>query len=241
MVTISRPFIIEKFSGVEVSNLDFDTLLKCVHQDMNEGRTSVIVAVNPEKIRMAGSIDGFTDILNSFEYPIPDGIGIVRASKRRGGAIGSTLTGIDTMERLAAFAAKENVPVFFYGAAPGVAEKMAERLSEKYGKLTVAGIVNGYVENRQEVISAIERSGAKIVFVALGSPKQEYFMNECRACVNGCVFQGVGGSFDVLSGQKKRAPLWMRKLGLEWFYRLIKEPSRIYRQLQIVKFIFSKK
>ena len=125
-----------------------------------------------------------------------------------------------------------------YGAKEETIKKAKENLEIKFPNIQIVGTINGYEKDNDKIIKAINKSKADIVFVALGSPKQEYWITENMNKVNAKIFQGVGGSFDVFSGNIKRAPKWMQKIGLEWLYRLIKEPKRIFRQIKLVKFLW---
>lgn len=135
--------------------------------------------------------------------------------------------------------------MFLYGAKKEVISKAKEKLTEKYKNIQIVGTIDGYEKDNDKIIKEINNSKADIVFVALGSPKQEYWITENMDKTCAKVFQGVGGSFDVISGNIKRAPMWAQKHGFEWLYRLIKEPKRIFRQAKLVNFlaliIFSKK
>ena len=125
-----------------------------------------------------------------------------------------------------------------YGAKKEIIKKAKENLEIKFPNIKIVGIIDGYEKDNDKIIKLINISKADIVFVALGSPKQEYWITENMDKVNAKIFQGVGGSFDVFSGNIKRAPKWMQQIGLEWLYRLIKEPKRIFRQIKLFKFLW---
>ena len=178
------------------------------------------------------------ELLNKATYQIPDGVGIIYASKIKKGQIKSRITGIDCMDMLCNLANEKGYKVFLYGAREETIKEAKVKLEEKYPKINIVGYINGYEKDNEKIIKEINKSQADIVFVALGSPKQENWINDYKDKMSATIFQGVGGSFDVISGNIKRAPLWMQKAGLEWLYRLIKEPKRIFRQLKLVKFLF---
>jgi N-acetylglucosaminyldiphosphoundecaprenol N-acetyl-beta-D-mannosaminyltransferase len=133
--------------------------------------------------------------------------------------------------------AKNNKSIFLYGGQPGVAEKACECLKILYPDINITGVLNGYEKDEQIIRSTINTANPDIVFVALGSPVQEYWIVNNMDHLSAQVFQGVGGSFDVISGRVKRAPSFFRKLGLEWLYRLLKEPVRWKRQTILPKFL----
>jgi len=233
-----NPVTFEHILGVRVGNFTYDTLLAEVERVMAEGRKTMIVAINPEKVMKARTDAALRKLLNEAEMPIADGIGVVLASRLRGGAIRERVTGIETMLCLCRHAAAKGYPVFLLGAKPGVAEQAARILQERYPGLAVAGTQHGYFKDEREVVERINRSGARLLFVAMGSPRQEYWIRRHMDELAPRVFQGVGGSFDVICGNIPRAPVWMQRMGLEWLYRLLKEPTRWRRQLALPKFLW---
>jgi N-acetylglucosaminyldiphosphoundecaprenol N-acetyl-beta-D-mannosaminyltransferase len=227
----------EKYLGVDVSPLDYEGIIADLRNRMEAGLQSTIIAVNPEKVMAAEKNEELRQLINSSTYQIPDGVGILLASKMKGGKISSRVTGVDMMDRLIRFAAKENHKVFLYGAKEEVVTMAKQKLEEKYPGLNISGYENGYEKDNEKIINKINASGAELIFVAMGSPKQELWIRENMGKLNVRVFQGVGGSFDVFSGKVQRAPLFFRKLGIEWLYRLLKEPKRFKRQLALPKFL----
>ena len=142
------------------------------------------------------------------------------------------------MDMLCNLANDKGYKVFLYGAKEETIKLAKSKLEEKYQNIKIVGYINGYEKDNDKIIKAINKSHADIIFVALGSPKQENWITSNMDKIDALIFQGVGGSFDVISGNIKRAPIWMQKAGLEWLYRLIKEPKRIFRQLKLFKFLF---
>lgn len=228
----------ENILGVDVCITDYTGLKALVLRDVVGGRKIFIVAINPEKILKARKDKKLMELLNSATYQIPDGIGVVYASKLRNGHIESRITGIDSMNMLCELAAKNDLKVFLYGSKPETVAAAAKKLEEKYKGINIVGYIDGYQQDNDKVVEAINKSGAEILFVAMGSPKQEYWIKDNMDKVCPFAFQGVGGSFDVISGNIKRAPKRMQKLGLEWLYRLIKEPRRIGRQIKLLSFLY---
>lgn len=227
----------ENYLGVDVSPLDYEGIIADLRSRMEAGLQSTIIAVNPEKVMAAEKNEELRQLINSSTYQIPDGVGILLASKMKGGKIASRVTGVDMMDRLIRFAAEENHKVFLYGAKEEVVTMAKQKLEEKYPGLNISGYENGYEKDNDKIINKINASGAELLFVAMGSPKQELWIRENMGKLNVKVFQGVGGSFDVFSGKVQRAPLFFRKLGIEWLYRLSKEPKRFKRQLALPKFL----
>ncbi|WLD92991.1 WecB/TagA/CpsF family glycosyltransferase [Alkalihalobacillus sp. AL-G] len=228
----------QEILGVSVSDLTYESLINNIDKDINENKKSFIVAVNPEKIMKAQNSPELKTLLNSATYQIPDGIGVIIASKLKKGTITNRITGIDLMMRICLYASNNKKRIFLYGAKPGVAEEAKERLEETFPGVQIVGTQHGYEADEDKVIEQINNVNPDILFVAMGSPNQENWIirNMGRLQVN--IFQGVGGSFDVICGNTKRAPKSFRNLGLEWLYRLITEPQRFKRQLALPKFLY---
>ncbi|MCM3788863.1 WecB/TagA/CpsF family glycosyltransferase [Domibacillus indicus] len=228
----------ETYLGVDVSPLTYDQIIASLRERMEKQQQSTIIAVNPEKVIAANQNDQVKQLINSSTFQIADGVGILLASKLKGGRITSRVTGVDMMARLLHFAAEEGHPVYFYGAKEEVVTKAIENIKKTNPGLVVAGYTNGYEKNEEALVRRIHESGARLLFVALGSPKQELWIQRNMPNLpNVLVFQGVGGSFDVFSGMVKRAPAAFRKAGLEWLYRLGSDPKRIKRQMNLPRFL----
>ncbi len=175
------------------------------------------------------------DIINA------DGIAVVWASKLLGEPLPERVTGIDLMQNLVKLAHEKGYKIFFFGAREEVVKKVVEKYSKEYSPDIIAGYRNGYYSEEEEPLIAkqIAESGANILFVAISSPKKEKFLYKYKNILKNINFiMGVGGSFDVVAGKVKRAPKWMQKLGLEWFYRFLQEPRRMWKRAFIDNFIF---
>lgn len=229
----------EHFFGIEVNTEGYKQLVHQLFERTEKGEKSFIVAINPEKLMAARQDAELRAILNTATFQIPDGVGVLIASRMRKGAIRERVTGIDMMEALCKEAAETGHSICMYGGKPGVAEQAAEELRKKYPALQVAEIISGYEQDMEAVRRRIDSSGASILFVALGSPKQEKFIISQMHQLSPSIYQGVGGSFDVFAGNIERAPAAFRKAGLEWLYRLMREPSRWRRQLALPKFLLA--
>lgn len=227
----------ESILGIKVSVTSYEDLKNCINEDIKNNKKSFIVAINPEKILKARKDKKLKKLLNNADYQIPDGIGVIYASKLQKGQIKSRITGIDCMEMLCEESALKGYKIFLYGAKKEAINEAKKKLEEKYNHIKIVGAMDGYEKDNEKIIKAVNKSKADIIFVALGSPKQENWIIDNKDKVCAKIFQGVGGSFDVISGNIKRAPKWMQNMGLEWLYRLIKEPKRIFRQIKLIKFL----
>ena len=199
-----------------------------------------IVSGNPE-ILYSGLND--SRLLKSFTSEntiiIPDGLGTVLASKMVRSPVKEKIAGIEVMEALIEKCSREGKSIYLLGARQNILEDCIKNLLNKYPDLNIAGSHNGYfdLDNCEDIIYDIDKSGAYILFVAMGAPRQDIFIADNMNRLPCTIYMGVGGSFDVFSGKIKRAPSWMIKLGLEWLYRVFKEPWRIKRLSSIPKFL----
>jgi len=181
--------------------------------------------------------------VNNCDLINADGQAVVWASKLLGSPLKERVAGIDLMENLVGLAYQKGYKIFFLGAKESVVKKVVDHYSEKYSEKIIAGYRNGYFSKEEEesIAKDIAKSNAQLLFVAISSPKKENFLYQNRILLSNVNFtMGVGGSFDVVSGLVKRAPLWMQKTGLEWFYRFLQEPKRMWKRYLVgnTKFIF---
>lgn len=228
----------ESYLGVNVSPLTYEGIIEEIRSRMLRREQSTIIAVNPEKVMTAQKDSQVRELINGATFQIADGVGILLASKLKKGSITSRVTGVDMMARLLKFAAEDHHPIYLYGAKKEVVEQAAVKIIEQNPGIEIAGLTDGYEQNEEALVQRIQESGAEILFVALGSPKQELWIRRnMDRLENVLVFQGVGGSFDVFSGNVKRAPSLFRKTGTEWFYRLCSDPKRIKRQVNLPRFL----
>lgn len=227
----------ESILGYNICISKEDEILNKIFEDYNKGIQNFIVNINPEIIVQNYKDEELKRKLNEQKYQIPDGIGIVLASKIKKGNIKNRITGIDFMNAICKESINNHGKIFLYGAKPEVAEKAAIELKKIYNEINIVGTLDGY-GSKKVAIKKINDSGADILFVALGCPRQEKFILENKEVLtNVKIFLPVGGSFDVISNTIKRAPNWIIKLNLEWLYRLIKQPWRLFRQMRLIKFI----
>lgn len=224
--------------GCRVDRVDSAAALARIEQLLAAGTAAQVVTLGAEMANLAHDDARYRAVINAADLVIPDTIGIVLASRWIGVPLPERVAGIDLVERLCALAAQRGLPIYLLGGAPGVARAASMALMQRHAGLRVAGAEHGYLEDTQAIAIAdrIRSSGARLVFVGLGFPRQEYWIQEHLARLGAAVCIGVGGSFDVLSGMRERAPLAMRRLGLEWLYRLMREPRRLRRQLALPLF-----
>lgn len=227
----------ENYLGVDVCNVDMDSVIDETDNIIKRKKPSFIVAINPEKIMKAKKDSSLKKLLNSAAIQIPDGVGVVIASKLKGGRIRGRVTGIDLMQSICKNASKKGYKVFLLGAKPGVGDKASRILMDRYSGLNICGVRDGYFKDDEEIINSIKEVHPDILFVAMGSPKQEYWIVNNMDRLGVPLLMGIGGSLDVICGNIKRAPKWMCSMGLEWLYRLLKEPSRIKRMMVLPVFL----
>jgi len=169
-----------------------------------------------------------------------DGMGVVLGARLCGHKVPERVAGVDLFHNLLAMSAKQNFPVFLLGAEEEVVAKTASKVAEQNPELNIAGYHHGYFwDDEQAIVNKIRESGAKLLFVAITSPKKENFINKWRDQLGVDFVMGVGGTFDVVAGKVKRAPLWMQNYGLEWLYRIIQEPRRMWKRYLITNSKFA--
>lgn len=202
-------------------------------------RASLIVTPNSEMIAMAAENSDFARILNSADLATADGIGVVIASKILGRALEERVAGFDLINCLFKEFAEENINFYFLGSKPGIVDIAVKNLKDKYPNLNISGYHHGYLDrdDQHKIIAEINSKNIDLLLVGMGVPLQEKFLDKNLKKLNVGAAVTVGGSFDVLAGEVNRAPLWMQKAALEWFYRLLQEPSRFGRMLSLPKFI----
>jgi N-acetylglucosaminyldiphosphoundecaprenol N-acetyl-beta-D-mannosaminyltransferase len=226
--------------GVNIDNVTLDEAAERMAEFLQEDRYSMIFTPNSEILVEAVKEPDFEKALNSGDLVIPDGIGVVIASRFYGTPLKERVTGFDLTKKLIEIAGNQSKAIYILGGQEGVAEEAAINLMGNYSGLKIAGTRNGYfgIDEEDEIIGQINSSGADILIAAMGAPKQEQFIYRNRDKLKVKIAIGVGGSIDILAGRAKRAPVFYQKAGLEWFYRLMKEPSRAGRMLtRLPKFI----
>ena len=198
-----------------------------------------VVTPNPEIVWLARKQPELLEALNRADLVVPDGIGIVYAARILGTPLPARVPGIELAAGLLRHMADSGDPVFLLGAKPGVAERAADRLKQEYPGLRIVGTGDGYFREDEPVIERINACKPRLLFVCLGFPRQELWMARYRDQIDAGRMLGLGGSLDVFAGDVKRAPMIWRRLNLEWFYRLICQPSRLGRMLKLPVFLLS--
>lgn len=214
----------------------YDDVIELIHQRIRSGAQTFCVAVNPEKLYKAARNPKLQNALRSADIRVCDGIGISLASILLYRRPIPRCTGIDLFLRLIRLSAEKGLRIFVLGASPEVNEAGCLALIKAHPGLKIVGRHHGYVEDFDPIIHSINQSGAELLFVAMGSPRQEFWISENRRRLSPPFCMGIGGSLDVMSGRVRRAPTVFRVIGAEWLYRLISEPSRFRRQVVLPVF-----
>lgn len=224
--------------GVLVDKVNKDEAVEEIFKMLSEARPHQIFTPNSEIIMKAYQDEEFRGILNSADMLTADGIGVVYASKILKNPIEERTAGFDVACGVIEKIAETGHGLYLFGGKPGVAEMAKDNIEKEYPFIRIVGTHDGYFDEEDvpEIISDINRSGADILFVCLGAPAQEKWINKYKDQLKARVLMGVGGSIDVLAGVVERAPEKWCNLGLEWLYRLLKQPSRFMRMMALPKF-----
>ena len=200
---------------------------------------TTVVTANAEIIMMGQKNRFYLQLLQQADLVLPDGAGTVWAGRTLGNDVPERVAGFDLFLELVRESANKGYRLFFFGSSPGVAEAARAKCLEAHPQVKIVGCRNGYFSASDEVdiVREINASKADILFVALGAPKQEFWLNKYKKDLKPFVRVGVGGSFDVLAGKMERAPLWMQQYSLEWLFRLYKQPKRFIRMLALPHFV----
>lgn len=217
-----------------------DKFITELKESMQNEEKQFVVTANPETFMIA---DGNVEFKKVLENPrtriVPDGIGVVKAAQMLGYPVKERVTGVEISKQLLSMADEMKKSIYLFGAKPQVIEALVQKIKKEYPQISIAGYTDGYVKDKQKVFDEIVESKPDVLLVALGIPQQELLIDRNYDRFDKGIMIGVGGSFDVLSGAKKRAPEFFVKCNLEWLYRIVKEPKRIKRFVTSnVKFIF---
>ncbi len=223
-----------------MNNLTEGEAIAAIDEMISRGRPHFMTVVNAAKIVEASRNQRLRRVLQKADIVTADGMSVVWASRLLGGRLKERVTGIDVFERLVAHATLRGLSVFFLGARKESVSRVVSRFTSEHPGLVVAGYRDGYFapEESDAVAEAVRRSGADMLFVAMGSPAQEFWIESHLEATGARFALGVGGSFDHLSGLARRAPRWMQRAGLEWLYRLASDPRRLWRRYLIGNTIF---
>ncbi|MBQ9967788.1 MAG: WecB/TagA/CpsF family glycosyltransferase [Oscillospiraceae bacterium] len=225
--------------GVSFDNVTMDEALEKAKEILAGERAQYVVTPNAEIVYEAMHDEDFCALLNDAALILPDGAGVVLGSKILKTPLKQKVAGVDFADRLLGHLAETGGSVYLLGSKPGIAELAAEKMLAKHPGLTIAGMADGYFKDEAPVIEKINAVKPDVLFVCLGAPKQEKFMQVHRGELQVKLMAGLGGSLDSFAGTVKRAPKWMIDLSLEWLYRLIKEPKRFGRMLRLPKFLWA--
>jgi N-acetylglucosaminyldiphosphoundecaprenol N-acetyl-beta-D-mannosaminyltransferase len=226
--------------GVRVDDATYDSLLEQVDAFVASGQPHQIVTLNPEMLVMAHGDPGFRQVLNGADLNVADGAGVLLAGRLLGRRLGQRVTGSDGIYRLAAHCALRGYRLYLLGGARGVAEATANCLVGIYPKLQIAGSYGGspHSSDEGEIVARVRASAPHLLLVAYGVPAEERWIARNRQQLGVPVMIGVGGAFDFVAGVTRRAPVWMRRAGLEWLHRLLHQPWRWRRQLALLRFVW---
>lgn len=223
--------------GIGFDNVTMDEAVAEGTRLMNTEGAHYVVTPNPEIVEVCREDPVARDAVNGADLVLPDGIGIVKGAAMLGTPLKEKTPGIEFAGRLMGKMAEQGKRLFLLGAKPGVAEMAAVLLGRQYPGLIIAGTHDGYFKEDGPVAEEIRQSGADCVFVCLGAPKQEFWMAKNGSATGARLLCGLGGSLDVFAGTVQRAPEFWSRHGLEWFYRLCKEPRRIGRMMKLPLFL----
>ncbi len=233
--------------GTRINNVTMDETVKVCEKKIANDEQFVVYTPNTEFVMMAKNDEEFKDLLNKSDLNIPDGIGLIYAAKIKKHPLKEKVAGYDLTVNLIKLANEKGLKIYFVGGKPGVAEKAAQNIKKDYPNVNIVGVSDGYFkgthlgmqghEEEKKIIDDINDKAPDMLFVGFGAKKQEQWIEYNKKLINAKIIVGNGGTVDGLAGEVKRAPDIYIKLGLEWFYRLMKEPKRIKRQMLLPQFM----
>lgn len=226
------PEIINIF-GINMANLSMAEAISIIDSSLNQAAKTPIFFVNPDCLNKVFRDREYYDILAKAKLIFPDGIGINLAGKMLGTPLRENVNGTDMLPHICELAVTKSYKMFLLGAAPMVADTMRQKLTDKYPGLQICGVRDGFFswdQDGKQVVDTINASGADILLVALGAPLQEKFIMRFGESIQANIQMGVGGLFDFYSDRIARAPLWLRQIGMEWIFRLLQEPRRMWKR-----------
>lgn len=226
--------------GCRLDPIDADAATEAIFAHVRARSGAQVVTLGTEMVVYAQKDERFRTIVNRSALSLCDTVGLLAVARKRGATLSERVTGVDLIEHLCARAARDGASVYLFGAAEGVARDAAAALQARHPGLVVAGTRSGFFAPTESAAIAeeIRASGADLLFIGLGSPRQEFWFDDHRAATGVGAAIGIGGSFDVIAGRVERAPEAWRRLNLEWLYRLVKEPKRWRRQLALPYFVW---
>lgn len=227
--------------GVKFNNVTHTEAVSLLECFLEEERFHSVYTPNPEIVMAARKDSEFMEILNKAELVVPDGIGVVIASRLTKEPLKERVAGYDLVQGLFSRIKNKKYTVYFFGGAPGVAQEAKLKMEKTHKGLKIIGVSDGYFDEKKEklILEDIKNKKPDILLVGLGAPKQEKWIYEHKEQLPVRICIGVGGSFDGMSGKVKRAPEIFIDLGLEWFYRLLRQPARIFRMMKLPLFLLA--
>ncbi len=228
---------------VSIMNIDFLNITKTnfledyLYLHLQQQQKSFVVTANPEIVMKAREDVAYKEMIQSADYIVPDGAGVLLAAKLMKQPLQERIAGFDLMMDLLAFANEKHLSCYFLGAEPDVSDQVVREAEKRFPHLKIAGHQHGFFTDEEKVSKTIRASNPDIILVALGFPRQEEWITKHINHFDKGLFIGVGGSFDVLSGKVKRAPDKWIKYNLEWLYRILQQPFRIKRIFKVFEFI----
>lgn len=223
--------------GVAFDNVSMSEAIEKAFEWINQRKGCFVVTPNPEIVVLAQENEDLKNTIENAALVLPDGIGIIYGAKILGTPLKERVPGIDFASGLIEKLAAHHGSVYLLGAKPGVAEQAGANLRDKYPQLIIAGTHDGYFTDDSAIIEEINRLKPDLLLVCLGFPKQEFWMRDRGPTLDVGLMAGLGGSLDVFAGVVQRAPAVWQKLGLEWLYRLLKEPTRFGRMMKLPQFL----
>lgn len=225
--------------GVNFDNVTMDEAVSRAMELVESGMASIIVTPNSEIAYDCLKNKDFGKLINDADLIVHDGAGVVLASKILKKPLKQKVAGVELAEKLLWKLAEKGKRLFLLGAKPGVAEIAAQKMREKVPDLNICGVCDGYFKSDEVAVHRINAANPDVVFVCLGSPKQELWMRDNAPHIVPCTMMGLGGTIDIFAGEAKRAPDIFIKLNLEWLHRLIKQPSRLGRMMRLPAYLFT--
>ena len=218
--------------GCPIDALNTDQTLTRIEEFIKERKQRQHVVVNVAKIVEMQHDSHLREIVSNCDLINADGMPLVWASRLLGNPLPCRVAGVDLFQELIRLCAEKGYRPFFFGARQSIVEKVVQEFKTKYPNLDIAGFRNGYYTDEEEtgIAEMIRDSKADMLFVGFSSPMKEKFLNRWMDTMKVPFSMGVGGSFDIIAGRTKRAPLWMQKIGLEWFFRILQEPRRMWKR-----------
>lgn len=225
--------------GLKFDSMTMDEALSRAEALLRGDKAAYVVTPNAEIAYEALHDGQLREMLNGADLMLPDGAGVVLASKLLRTPVKQKVAGVDFAAGLLGILERNGQSLYLLGGKPGIGELAAQKMLEAHPQLRIAGIADGYFQDEAPVIAKINASGADALFVCRGAPKQERFMVQHQQELHVHLMAGLGGSLDAFAGTVQRAPAWMIRLNLEWLYRLIREPKRFRRMLRLPKYLWA--